>query len=189
MRILSSKFGVNPTKIEQEIRRQMIERQQAHDNRNLSRKLTILESKEKKDRKLFDSGQTTQVSLYRITLKEHPQNRYKLDINAVENRLSGVCLINDNKAFVLVEGCSKSLCRFHKLITRRINWNLGKVDGIDFIDQLSDNKCKLIWSGTIKTPHFDRFRIYRDLSDGDARKLLRKHNAEQYWDLDTDLDI
>merc|ERR1712050_478423 len=106
--------------------------------------------------------------------------------NAVENRLSGVCLLTKRKALVLVEGCSKSQRRFHKLLMRRIKWNLSKDNGMDLIVNKHSEKCELIWRGSIKTPYFNRFRIHRDLSDDAAKKFLGEYNAEQYWNLDLD---
>lgn len=66
MRVLGAESAADPTAIEKEVRRQMAERQQAHDDRNLARKLTPLEAKEKKDKKLFDEeGLETHVALYK----------------------------------------------------------------------------------------------------------------------------
>lgn len=48
MRVLGNESTADPTAIEKEVRAQMEERQMAHDDRNLSRKLTPAERKEKK---------------------------------------------------------------------------------------------------------------------------------------------
>lgn len=44
----------DPTALEMETRKQMAERQAAHDDRNLARALTPAERKDKKAHKLFD---------------------------------------------------------------------------------------------------------------------------------------
>lgn len=87
----------------------------------------------------------------RVTRLDHPQTRYKVDINATENRLTGVCLIvPDRMALVVVEGCSKSQNRYHKLMTRRINWNMRKENGVDVVDEEGPDRCALVWQGTAK---------------------------------------
>jgi len=180
---LGVNFVADPTQIEQEIRRNLIEKQHAHDDRNLSDKLTPLELKRKKARKLFNDGLLTHVSVYRISGFDHPQNKYKVDINAIENRLSGARLQIGQITIIVVEGCSKSQRRFFKLMNNRIDWKLWKVNGIDVYDESGLAGCDLIWRGTIKKPNFERFRACRDLSEAEARKFLRDHNSEHYWDI------
>jgi U4/U6 small nuclear ribonucleoprotein PRP3 len=182
-RILGNEHIENPTHTEREIRKNTAERQRAHDDRNLARKLTPLEFKEKKRKKLFKNEELIHVSIYRITCFKHPQNRYKVEVNAIENQLSGVCLMTDKMALVIVEGCSRSQSRFNKLMTRRINWNplIPNDSGIKSNETFSD--CCLIWCGTVRVPNFDRFRLYRDISEVSAKNLLRNHNVEHYWDL------
>lgn len=76
---------------------------------------------------------------------KNKHNQYKVDINAQENRLSGVCLLMEEEAFsmVIVEGMSKALKRYMKLMLRRIDWNEGKDD--DEEDAGEPNKCVLVW--------------------------------------------
>ena len=71
------------------------------------------------------------------------QRRFKLDVNAQENHLAGVCLVCEDAALcrgragggggahkypthvslVLVEGGKKCVRHFSKLMTRRMKWN------------------------------------------------------------------
>jgi len=105
-----------------------------------------------------------------------PQNLFKIEINAVENRLSGLCLIADRSALVIVEGCRKSQSRFHKLMMRRINWNLSKV-----IRQTNENwenhSCSVAWQGVIKARMFPAFKSFTGLSTEDMQNILIKHHA------------
>lgn len=58
---------------------------QAHDDRNLARKLTPMERKEKKMKKLLgdaEAGVATMVSVYRIGSLSSPQLRFKVSVNA-----------------------------------------------------------------------------------------------------------
>lgn len=183
MRDLEANLFRDPTQVEQEMRKKLMERQHAHHNRNMADKLTPLELREKRERKLFDDGLLTHVVLFRIDNSEHPKNKYRVEINAIENRLSGISLKINNSTLVVVEGCKKSQARFFKLMTNRINWKLRKVDGVDAYAESGATKCQLIWRGTVKKPTFERFRTLRDLSEVDARKFLKDCNAEQYWNI------
>jgi U4/U6 small nuclear ribonucleoprotein PRP3 len=58
---------------------------QAHGDRNLARKLTPAERKEKKHRKLVGEareGDAPVVSVYAITLLTNPSHRFKVRVNA-----------------------------------------------------------------------------------------------------------
>lgn len=60
MRVLAEEAAADPTAIEKEVRKAMEERQQAHEDRNLARKLTPAERKDKKLKKLFDDDEVEQ---------------------------------------------------------------------------------------------------------------------------------
>lgn len=92
MRVLTESAVQDPTAIEKEVREQMAERAEAHEDRNLARQLTPAERKEKKLRKMFDdaSGNTeTHVRVYRIESLKNPKHKFRVDINAQENHLTG----------------------------------------------------------------------------------------------------
>ena len=95
MRVLTDEATADPTAVEREVREQMAERQTAHEDRNLARKLTPAERRDKKMRKLFDAGvgsgggDETHVHVYRVTSMNNPKNRFRVDVNAQENKLSG----------------------------------------------------------------------------------------------------
>jgi U4/U6 small nuclear ribonucleoprotein PRP3 len=66
MRVLGAESAADPTAVEAEVRRQMAERQAAHDDRNVARMLTPAERRDKKVRKLFDeSGVEALTAVYR----------------------------------------------------------------------------------------------------------------------------
>ena len=52
MRVLKDEAVLDPTAMEKEVREQMAEREQAHQDRNLARMLTPAERREKKMRKI-----------------------------------------------------------------------------------------------------------------------------------------
>jgi U4/U6 small nuclear ribonucleoprotein PRP3 len=81
MRVLGNESTADPTAIEKEVRAQMEERQMAHDDRNLSRKLTPAERKEKKVKKLFGDPEAvaaTQVCVFRVEDLSFKQHIYKV---------------------------------------------------------------------------------------------------------------
>ena len=95
MKVLGVEATQDPTKLEMEIRTAAAEREQAHTDRNLARKLTPAERRKKKERKLFDDPNTleTIVSVYKVNDLCHVQTRFKVDVHdAQENRLTG-CIV------------------------------------------------------------------------------------------------
>ncbi|XP_026441987.1 protein RDM16-like, partial [Papaver somniferum] len=77
MKVLGSEVTQDPTRLEMEIRSAAAEREQAHVDRNIARKLTPAERREKKEKKLFDDPNTleTIVSVYKINDLSHRQTR------------------------------------------------------------------------------------------------------------------
>jgi len=103
MRVLTDEATADPTAVEREVRAQMEERQNAHDDRNEARKLTPAERKEKKMRKLLDdpagtAAGETQVCVYRVESMANPKNKFRVDINAQENHLTGARIPDAGRA-------------------------------------------------------------------------------------------
>ncbi|XP_048494907.1 protein RDM16 isoform X2 [Beta vulgaris subsp. vulgaris] len=188
MKVLGSEATQDPTKMEMEIRAAAAEREQAHVDRNIARKLTPAERREKKERKLFEDSNTleTIVSVYKINDLSHPQNRFKVDINAQENRLTGCAVISEGFSVVVVEGGSKSIKRYGKLMLRRINWaaKLETEDEEEDEDEENPaNQCLLVWQGRAAKPSFDRFSIKDCRTEAAARKVFFDAGVGHYWEL------
>ncbi|KAA8539394.1 hypothetical protein F0562_026086 [Nyssa sinensis] len=189
MKVLGSEATQDPTRLEMEIRSAAAEREQAHVDRNIARKLTPAERREKKERKLFDDPNTleTIVSVYKINDLSHPQTRFKVDVNAQENRLSGCAVISDGISVVVVEGGIKSIKRYGKLMLKRINWaavvEKEDEDGDEDEDEKPVNKCVLVWQGSVAKPGFSRFFVQESRSEAAARKVFSDAGVAHYWDL------
>lgn len=187
MKVLGAEATQDPTRLEQEIRSAAAEREQAHADRNLARKLTPGERKEKKEKKLFDDPFVleTIVSVYRVNDLSHPQTRFKVDMNAQENRLSGCVVISDPMTVVVVEGGSKSIKRYAKLMLRRIKWETAVKDDDETAPGQDpvENKCALVWQGSVAKPNFDKFLIQQCRTEAAARKYLADAGVGHYWDL------
>ncbi|KAG1347508.1 protein RDM16 [Cocos nucifera] len=186
MKVLGSEATQDPTKLEMEIRSAAAEREQAHVDRNIARKLTPAERREKKERKLFDDPTTleTLVSVYKIKDLSHPQTRFKVDVNAQENRLSGCAVISDGISVVVVEGGRKPIKRYGKLMLKRINWaaavtNEDEAESSD----APTNGCVLVWQGSVAKPSFSRFLVHQCRSEAAARKVFADAGVPHYWDL------
>lgn len=189
MKVLGSEATQDPTKLEMEIRSAAAEREQAHIDRNIARKLTPAERREKKERKLFDDANTldTLVSVFKINDLSHPQARFKVDINAHENRLTGCAIISEGISVVVVEGGAKSIKRYAKLLLRRIDWTAsvekeGEDENEDD-DEKPVNKCLLVWQGSVAKPSFRRFSVQECRTEMAARKYFADHGVGHYWDL------
>ncbi|BAU00702.1 hypothetical protein LR48_Vigan442s008800 [Vigna angularis] len=187
MKVLGSEATQDPTRLEKEVRSAAAEREQAHIDRNIARKLTPAELREKKQRKLFDDPNTVEtiVSLYRINDLSNPKARFRVDVNAQENRLSGRAVICDGISVVVVEGGSKSIKRYGKLMLRRINWSdfsKEKEEDEDSDDEKPANKCVLVWQGSVAKPNFNRFTVHDCITEAAARKVFVDAGVPHYWD-------
>ncbi|XP_043699044.1 protein RDM16-like isoform X1 [Telopea speciosissima] len=188
MKVLGSEATQDPTRLEMEIRSAAAEREQAHVDRNIARKLTPAEHRGKKERKLFEDPNTleTLVSVYRINDLSHPQTHFKVDVNAQENRLTGCAVISDGISVVVVEGGSKPIKRYGKLMLKRINWaaSVGiDEDGEDESEDKPVNKCDLVWQGSVAKPSFNRFLVHQCRTEAAARKVFSDAGVGHYWDL------
>ncbi|XP_054786484.1 protein RDM16-like isoform X2 [Prosopis cineraria] len=188
MKVLGSEATQDPTRLEKEVRSAAAEREQAHIDRNIARKLTPAERREKKEKKLFDDPSTleTLVSVYKINDLSHPKARFRVDVNAQENRLTGCAVISDGITVVVVEGGSKSIKRYGKLMLRRINWGeFSKEDeeNEESDDDKPENKCVLVWQGSVAKPSFNRFFVHECMTEAAARKIFADAGVGHYWDL------
>nr|XP_029120787.1 protein RDM16 isoform X2 [Elaeis guineensis] len=186
MKVFASEATQDPTKLEMEIRSAAAEREQAHVDRNIARKLTPAERREKKERKLFDDPNAleTLASVYKIKDLSHPQARFKVDVNAQENRLTGCAVISDGISVVVVEGGRKPIKRYGKLMLKRINWAaaVSNEEEAEDLDALT-NSCVLVWQGSVAKPSFHRFLVHQCRSEAAARKVFADAGVPHYWDL------
>lgn len=190
MKVLGSEATQDPTRLEKEIRSAAAEREQAHIDRNIARKLTPQEKREKKERKLFDDPNTVEtiVSVYKINDLSHPKTRFKVDVNAHENRLTGCAVISEGMSVVVVEGGSKSIKRYGKLMLRRIDWAKAIKEDEEDEDDDDDaekpiNKCVLVWQGSVAKPSFHRFSVHECMTEAAAKKVFADAGVAHYWDL------
>ncbi len=98
-RVLGDRAVVDPSKLEKEVKEAKSQRMKDHEMRNLAAKLTPAEQREKKTAKLKGDREATAVSgvhvaVFRIVGElRDATKRFKLDMNARQLYLTGVCLI------------------------------------------------------------------------------------------------
>lgn len=189
MKVLGSEATQDPTKLEMEIRSAAAEREQAHVDRNIARKLTPAERREKKERKLFEDPYTleTIVSVYKVGRLAHPKARFQVDVNAQENRMTGCAVISEGGICVIVvEGGKKSSKRYKNLMLKRIDWAAAAGDEDEEAPDALEppaNKCLLVWQGSVVRPSFSRFFVHQCRTETAARKVFADAGVEHYWDL------
>ncbi|KAK9132193.1 hypothetical protein Scep_011721 [Stephania cephalantha] len=114
----------------------------------------------------------------------HPQTRFKVDVNAQENRLTGCAVITDEMGVVVVEGGRKSMKRFSKLMLKRINWAAAVAnEDEEEDDKRPINKCMQVWEGSVAKSSFKRFSVHQCMTEAAARKVFSDAGVSHYWDL------
>jgi len=115
----------NPTALEASARAAEAERRGNHDARNLARKLTPEEKRERQRRKLEErDGEATSVALFRVLDLSLPSLRFKVGENAKQLYLSGRAVMcpHERVTMVVVEGGAKAVRAFQQLMLRRVPW-------------------------------------------------------------------
>lgn len=186
MSVLTNEAIKDPTAVEQKVRQEVEERLQTHLQANEARKLTKEQRHEKihqKNLKQLDKGLFT--CIFRIDKLVNPQHLYKVDINAKQLELMGICLINEQFSMVVVEGSFKNIQFYKKLLLKRINWHENTIpknapDDFQLLD-LSKNRCRLVWEGELNQSKFKKWSIMRTRNEDDVFDILNEFKIENYW--------
>jgi U4/U6 small nuclear ribonucleoprotein PRP3 len=127
----------------------------------------------------------TIVCVYKIRDLSHLQTRFKVDVSAQENRLTGSAVITDSISVVVVEGGKKSIKRYNKLMPNWIDW-AASVDAEDDADEEPDklvNSCALVWQGSVAKSAFHRFTVHNCRIEAAAKKVFIDASVPHYWEL------
>ncbi|SPJ11815.1 U4/U6 small nuclear ribonucleoprotein PRP3, putative [Plasmodium sp. DRC-Itaito] len=140
MRVMGNNALAQPSKIEYAVREQMKERELRHFEENQKRKLKPEERTKKKINKWrSNSEDENDVLLIYITNLCNKKHIFKIDINAQQLHLTGVCFMTVLYNFIIVEGKHVSIERYKRLIFRRIKWNEHEYDDEENQNQNQDN--------------------------------------------------
>ncbi len=149
------------------VRQAIQDRLQGHLERNAKKKLTKDQKAEKNMRKLRrDSAAECRVAVFRVDNLASGAQKFKVNMNAQQLALNGVCIIADKKLglnipnVIVVEGGPKAIKFYKKLMLRRIKWNAhqapkeeaaageGETERAQMaqvVKPASENKCSLVW--------------------------------------------
>ncbi|KAL7691600.1 putative U4/U6 small nuclear ribonucleoprotein Prp3 [Plasmopara halstedii] len=191
MRVLSEQAVADPSAIERKVREQIAQREKNHEMRNIARKLTPEERREKKLRKIKkDAAGDIHVAVFKVPDLSNPQHRFKVDVNAQQFHLTGGVLIckDSNINMVVAEGGKKAIKQYTKLMMRRIDWNGAREaeQGSGSEDEnvaKANNGCLLVWQGMVARKSFNNFRFQECRTSATARKVMEAKNVAHYWDL------
>ncbi|XP_055624221.1 U4/U6 small nuclear ribonucleoprotein Prp3 [Toxorhynchites rutilus septentrionalis] len=183
MRVLGTEAVQDPTKIEAHVREQMAKRQKAHEEANAARKLTDDQRRDKKVRKMKeDTSLGVHVSVYRIRdLHDQQSKKFKVETNAKQLFMTGVCVLFRDCCAVVVEGGPKQQKKYKRLLLHRIKWEEDLVKNADGNEV--PNSCVLVWEGTAQRRYFGEFKYKSFTMEKGAREFFQKHHVEHYWDL------
>lgn len=195
IRVLGDQAVLDPSQMEQKVTQQMQARQQAHLERNAANQLTKEQRSEKRARKFQeDLSQRVSVAIFYVANMSHPYHRAKVDLNAQQYNLTGVCLEcqQDPKfALIIVEGGPKAIKKYVRLLTVRMKWSEPPQQPPDDDNNDDDterpqfdpnNKCEMVWSGLGLKRLFHGFLFQTAETHSQARKLLKSKGGEHYWD-------
>lgn len=136
--------------------------------------------------------------VFRITDLSNPQHRFKVNINAEQNSLTGCAIYNEKCNIVVVEGGQKALNRYKKLMLRRIDWSTRAEGSVDDVEggvqdttghatngsnEWTINRCVLVWEGHVPRQAFKGFMATAIPTEEEARQVFRRRRVEHLWDM------
>ena len=140
----------DPTAYEREVRAQVAERKQVHEQQNAERHNAAVQRRKDKVPEPEDAKATVHCNVYRFKSLRSPQIRYKLNTNARQLHIRGCCLrvTDDGPGLMVIAGDEKSCRFFDRLVTQRLRWDENYTDknSGSTID-MSGNMCERVWQG------------------------------------------
>jgi U4/U6 small nuclear ribonucleoprotein PRP3 len=204
MRVLGEEAVKDPTAVEARVNREIAERKQTHEDANEERKLTKEEKHEKLERQQADDeAKGIHVRVYKIDSLANGKHRYQVEMNAQQNKLTGVCVMHPRMNLVIVEGGEHSIRLYDKLMLNRIKWQemeaprsvqegnrkelakwLEAEDENGELKDLSLNQCNLIFKGEERRRAFKRWYGGKPCeTDSQAKDVLSRSRMESFWNV------
>lgn len=142
MKVLTSDAVQDPTRVEARVRREVAMRKHQHEKMNAERKLTDdqrhekIENKKAEEEKkgihgavfkwvlfLYPPKSTMKLGTFsRVKTLSDPAHRFKVRKNAEQMNLTGLCIFSPSFSMVYVEGASKYIRNYKRLMLHRIAW-------------------------------------------------------------------
>jgi U4/U6 small nuclear ribonucleoprotein PRP3 len=193
MRVLGEEAVKDPTAVEARVNKEIRERLEKHLQTNEERKLTkeqraekILQNQEK------DVAKGIQCLVFRIETLANGRHRFKINKNADQLGLTGICIYSPKFNLVIVEGGPYAINKYKKLMMQRIDWQ-EDVDPLDPEENngekvthgadipMASNRCTLVWEGELKQKGFRKFSSERCPTDAMAKERLERGRMEYMW--------
>jgi len=176
----------------------------------MNRESNLLKNKRRKNiiKNREDTTIQTNVAVFRVGDLNDPLRRLKIERNAQQLYLTGLAVICPTTTcnVIIVEGGSKALKKFTKLLMNRIDWkppahftaenkdsdqpssSAPSADGDDEEEEGDDSRkkgqgCSKVWTGTVTRASLKNFRYEHCRSDLMARKYLADRGIAHYWDM------
>ncbi|GMH63771.1 hypothetical protein TrST_g12045 [Triparma strigata] len=192
MKVMGDSAVMDPSKMEAVVQKQIQARQDKHMADNEARKLTKEQKDEKKAKKrLEDTSKGLSVAAFFVLDISHRLHRAKVDLTAQQNNLSGIVLeCKDLGCVLVVEGGSKAIKRYTRLITHRMKWS-GDGDedsdseeeeleegrnGVQLSKYNPNNYAKVLWSGSALHRKFQGFKFLQSFSEKEAKQHLKDYS-------------
>lgn len=184
MNVLTNESIKDPTAVEARVRQEVEQRYLNHMKENEARKLTPEQRHEKEhESRQKDMQKGLFAAIFRVDKLENPQHSFKIDMNAKQLELVGICLKNPKFNLIIVEGGSKAIKFYKKLMLHRIKWTESVQP--KHLDEpppdLTNNMCQLLWEGQIMDVQFQKWSVMYTRTDDEAYEFLNRFNAENYW--------
>lgn len=194
MRVLGEEAVKDPTAVEARVNKEIRERLENHLKTNEDRKLT----KEQRHEKLAinqekDQSKGIQCLVFRIETLANGKHRFKINKNAEQLGLTGICIFSPKFNLVIVEGGPYAVNKYKKLMMQRIDWKEevepqegGEEAPTEQLTHGADipmlqNRCTLVWEGELKQKGFRKFSSERCPTDAMAKERLERGRMEHMW--------
>lgn len=123
MRVLTQEAIADPTKVEAQVRREMVARERKHLKENAERALTAEERREKRELEYAkDESKGIHAVAFKVRYLSDPSHKFKVKKNAIDLHLTGRICHNPKFCLVVVEGGAKSIKKYRQLMLHRIRW-------------------------------------------------------------------
>jgi len=123
MRVLTQEAIADPTKVEAQVRREMVARERKHLKENAERALTADEKRDKRELEYAkDEAHGLHACAFKVRYLSDPSHKFKVKKNAIDLHLTGRICHNPKFCLVVVEGGAKSIKKYRQLMLNRIRW-------------------------------------------------------------------
>jgi U4/U6 small nuclear ribonucleoprotein PRP3 len=123
MRVLGEQAVKDPTAVEARVNREIAQRAQDHEQANMERMLTPEQRAEKlKQKQTKDEEKGIKVAVFSVDDLSSGKHRYQVDINAKQQALTGIVILNPTLNLIIVEGGAHSIAAYKKTLLKRVRW-------------------------------------------------------------------